>query len=1045
MKNTYQEINDSQQPALSLLRKFGWNYILPEETEIERGNILSNVILEGILEKQLRKINQFEYKGKEYAFSDGSIYAAIHSIKNVQDEGLVRTSEKVYDLITLGKSFEETIQGDKKSFTLKYIDWNNLDNNVYHITDEFVVNGANDTRRSDIVLFVNGIPFAVLENKRRDKNFSIDESISQHIRNQKKEEGIPRLYHFTQLLLAVQPNEVKYATTDTHAKFWAYWQEQENIENKVKSIIQSEKNGQSAEQRLPTEQDRILYCLCRTERLMELAYKFVLFDAGVKKITRYQQYSAVKNTLERIEEFTQDGNRKGGVIWHTQGSGKSLTMVMLAKAISLNKEIPNARVIIVTDRIDLDKQIYNTFRYCGKTPQRAKSGNNLIELIQDTGTEIITTVIDKFEAALKRKDFKNISENIFVLVDESHRSQYGTTHQNMRRVLPMSCYIGFTGTPLLKKEKSTADKFGGFIDKYTIDQAVKDGAVVPLLYEGRSAKLSVNQGQIDKGFDRLSEPLTEYQTKDLKKKFSSITEIYKSRQVVEEIAHDISEHFVKNIKGTAFKAMLAVPLKATAMLYQQYFESQTNPRLKIDTKVVISSSDTRENHEDTEEDVNDDVQKFWNKINSRYGSQEAYEETVIKLFQDSDEEVEILIVVSKLLTGFDAPRCNTLYIAKPLAEHSLLQAIARANRLFEGKDFGYIIDYVGILGQLDTALTQYSALEEFDESELVGTVTNIGEEIKKLPQKHSDLWDVFKGVENKKDIEALERHLAPKDIRDHFREKLIDFAKIMQLALSSDQLYKIFNEQRINQFLTDLKFFNSLRISIQVRYAEKISYKEYESRVRKLLDTYIGADGVQNITEPINIFDEELFKKEVERITGTVASKADAIAYRMKSVITERMDEDPVFYKKFGQLIDETIRSFQEKRLTEAQYLEQILNARKDLSDGRMEGTPAVLNNKPEARAFFGLIKEKLLTEGTKAAQAKQIVQYADMGLNVSEIIRKLLIRDWHKNDDVQKQMKNEVEDYLLHKQHDLGIEISYSQLDDILDEIIKVAKSQFK
>lgn len=1034
----YQENKDSQAPALQFLQKLGWNYISPEQVVKERGTIMSNVILEGVLEKQLKAINSFEYKGGKHKFSDGNIHAAIYSIKNVPDEGLIRTSESVFDLLNLGKSFEETIQGDKKSFTIKYIDWENLENNVYHITDEFVVEGIKETRRPDLVLFVNGIPFVVIENKRRDKNFSIEESISQHIRNQKKEEGIPRLFHYSQLLLAVQPNEVKYGTTDTPAKFWGFWKELENVEDQVKSILESEG-------RLPTEQDRILYCLCRPERLMELVYKFTLYDAGEKKVARYQQYFAVKHSLDRIQAFNMDGQRKGGVIWHTQGSGKSLTMVMLAKSIALDKEISNSRVIIVTDRTDLDKQIADTFHNCGKLPRRAKSGNNLIELIEEGGVEIITTVIDKFDAALNRKDFKNASPNIFVLVDESHRSQYGLTHSKMKRVLPNACYIGFTGTPLLKKEKSTADKFGGFIDKYTIDQAVRDGAVVPLLYEGRSAKLSVNQNQMDKGFDRLAEPLTEYQRKDLKKKFASITQIFKSQQVVEEIAYDISEHYTKHWKGTGFKAILAVPLKATALMYQKYFESQTNPRLKIDSAVVISSPDTREDHEDTEEEPDDEVQKYWKKLMSRYGSVEAYEERIIEKFKTSEDEIELLIVVSRLLTGFDAPRCNTLYIAKSLQEHTLLQAIARANRLFEGKDFGYIIDYVGILGELDTALTNYSALNEFDENDLVGTVTNITEELKKLPQYHSDLWDVFKEVENKKDIEALERFLAPKDVRDNFREKLIQFAKTLQMGLSSDEFFKLFNELRINKFLADLKFFQSLKMSVQVRYSEKIDYREYEGRVRKLLDTYVGADGVEQITAPINIFNEELFKKEVERITGSVASKADAIAYRMKKVISEKMDEDPVFYKKFGQLIEETINNFLEKRISEVEYLAQMMAARKDLVAGNAEGTPAVLNGKPEARAFYGILKEAL-SKNKSIDPANSAINnlLAQAGIDLNALLQHLVIRDWKRNEDVKKQMKNDVEDYLLGKLKELKIEISFSDLDIILEDVLKVAIKVF-
>lgn len=1048
-KQSYKEASDSQTPALNLLRKLGWTYISPEETVRERGGILSNVILEEILTQQLKKINEFEYKGGKYKFSDGNIHSAIHFLKNVPDEGLLRTSEKIYDLLTLGKSYEESVQSDKKSFTIKFIDWENFGNNVFHITDEFEVVGLSKPRRPDLVLFVNGIPFAVLENKRRDKNESIDEAVSQHIRNQGKEEGIPRLFHFAQLLLAVQPNEVKYSVIDNKPRFWSNWHEESNVENDVTTVIRSSANGVDSETRLPTEQDRVLFCLCRPERLMEFSYKFILYDAGEKKVTRYQQYFTVKNTLERIKEFTNEGSRKGGVIWHTQGSGKSLTMVMLAKCIALEKDIINPRVVIVTDRIDLDKQIYNTFHHCGKTPERAKSGNHLAELINDSGVEVITTVIDKFESALNRKDFKNDSSNIFVLVDESHRGQYGTTHSKMKRVLPQACYLGFTGTPLLKSEKSTAQKFGGFIYPiYSINTAVKDKAVVPLLYEGRSAKLTVNQSQIDKGFQRLSEPLTEYQSAILKRKGSSITEIYKSQQVVDEIAYDVSKHFCENWKGTGFKAMLAVPLRATALMYQKYFEGQTNPKLKLNTAVIISAPDTRGDHEEPDEEPNEEVQKFWKKLVERYGSAESYEESIIEKFKSEEDNVELVIVVGKLLTGFDAPRASILYLAKELQGHNLLQAIARVNRLFEGKDFGYIISYLPLLGNLDKALTEYQALEGFDELDLVGTVTNISEEIKKLPQRYSDLVGVFKEVADKRDIESLERFLAPKNIRDLFAETLTTYAKTLQMALASDEAYKIFKEEQLTHYVKELKFYQSLKVSVSIRYADKISYKEYERRVRKLLDTHVGTEGIEKITEPINIFDEELFKKEVERLTGSVASKADTIAYEMKKTIQQRMEEDPVFYKKFSELINEAIKDFQEKRKTEAQYLANILSIQKNFAKGNADDTPPVLNGRPEARAFYGILKENLFSkigaQPDKGDNDAVNTKLADAGIELSILISKLVIRDWRRNEDVQKQMKNEMEDYLLSRKNEFGIEISYEQIDAILDEILKVAKNVY-
>ncbi|MCS3796409.1 type I restriction endonuclease subunit R [Niastella sp. OAS944] len=1045
---SYAELNDSQSPALLLLRKLGWQYISKEEALKQRGKIKGNVILEVILEQQLKALNSFTYKNNQYKFSDGNIHAAIHAIKNVPDEGLVRTSEKVYDLLTLGKSFEETIQGDRKSFTIKYIDWENPKNNVYHIADEFVVEGINETRRPDLVLFINGIPFAVIENKRRDNNHSIDEAISQHQRNQSKDSGIPKLYHYAQLLLAVHPNEVKYATINTHPKFWSIWEEQTDVEGKVQSIINKPVPGtkEGVEDRLPTIQDRILYCLCRKDRLIELAYKFIIYDGNIKKICRYQQYFTVMNALQRIKEFNSDGQRKGGVVWHTQGSGKSLTMVMLGKCLSLEKDIKNARVIIVTDRIDLDNQITKTFTACQKHPVQAKSGAHLAELINDNGIEVITTIIDKFDAALSRRDIVNESANIFVLVDESHRSQYGSMHAKMRKVLPKACYIGFTGTPLMHNQKSTAKKFGGFIlPNYPIEKAVRDKAVVPLLYEGRSAKLSVNRSAIDKEFSRVSEPLPVYQTRELQKKFASITQIYKSQQVVEEIAYDICKHYCENWRGKGFKAMLAVPLRETAIKYLRCFENQINPKLQVNARVIISAPDTREGNEEVDEEPTTEVQKWWDKTSKEYpGGMDGYERKTIEAFKQESEDVELLIVVGKLLTGFDAPNCTILYLAKPLAEHNLLQAIARVNRLYEGKDFGYIIDYIGILGELDEALTHYAALSEFDEDDLEGSLISVAEEIKKLPQRHADLLDVFKQVKKKDDKEALERFLAPKDKRDLFREKLTAFARNLQTALAaSDELDKIFPSDKVAFFVNEFKFYNSLRLSVQHRYAEKIDFREYEKRIQKLLDTHVSAEGMDQITEPVNIFNEESFKKEVERVTGSIASKADAIAYATKKVTTEKMEEDPVYYKRFSDMIDKVIQAFMQKRINESQYLAKQIQIRDEMLKGSPDGVPAEVQGKPEARAFYGILREDIEGAGFKISPVLN-KSLAQAGVSIAEIISSLLIRDWHRNDDVKKKMMNDMEDYLLRESARWGIKMDYDLLDKILERCIGVAKKVY-
>lgn len=480
---SFKEDHISQIPALQLLQKLGYTYLSPEEALELRGGKTSNVLLESILRKQLESINSIQVSSVKTAyFSAQNIENGIEAMRNIHSEsGFMASNEAVYNLLTLGKALEQSIDGDKKSFTLNYIDWKNPKNNIFHVTEEFAVtrSGMSDTYRPDIVLFVNGIPLCVIECKRPDIKDSLEQSISQHLRNQ-QEDGIRQLYVYSALLLGVATSSASYATTATPIKFWAKWREQfldKNEENNYLATIQQlvntplsdkqkdalfssryryvrkhfeEMESESVE---PTVQDRYLYSLCRPERLLDLIYNFTVYDDGIKKVARYQQYFAIKKVMERIRPL-DGGKRKGGVIWHTQGSGKSLTMVMLAQAIVLENTIRNPKIILVTDRTDLDRQITSTFKKCGIYVENAATGAKLIELLESKSDAVITTVINKFETAVKglKKPLEN--SNIFVLIDEGHRSQYGDMSIQMQKTLPNACFIAMTGTPLMKKRKA---------------------------------------------------------------------------------------------------------------------------------------------------------------------------------------------------------------------------------------------------------------------------------------------------------------------------------------------------------------------------------------------------------------------------------------------------------------------------------------------------------------------------------------------------------------------------------------------------------------
>ena len=1054
---SFLEDHISQIPALQVLQKLGYGYLTPQEALELRGGKAGNVILENVLEDQLQKINDIEFKGKHYNFSNSNVTRAIEAIKNVPYDGLIRTNEQIYDLLCLGKSLPETIAGESKSFTLKYIDWENIHKNVFHATAEFSVErtGIIETRRPDIVLFVNGIPLAVIECKRPDIKEPVGEAVSQNIRNQGDVE-IPRLFIYSQLLVALSPNEVKYATTGTPAKFWSIWKELKDIDEQVSMIANQpltddQKNKLFSDMfeyakgyfekleaegpRLIKEQDRALYCLCKPERLLELAYKYIVFDAGQKKIARYQQYFAVTNTIRRITNVeSAQRQRIGGAIWHTQGSGKSITMVMLAKAIALEKSIEDPRIVIVTDRINLDKQIWDTFHHCGKEPVKAKTGRHLIKLVRQKKSSVITTVIFKFESALKRSNVCDESNNIFILVDESHRSQYGIAHAKMRKVFPNACYIGFTGTPLMKQEKSTVAKFGGFIEpRYTIDQAVEDKTVLPLLYEGRHAIQDVDKKSIDSWFERVCEGLSEAQKADLKRKFTTSGQLNKAEQKVKRIAYDISDHFKRNWQETGFKAQLAAPDRATAVKYKEFLDEFG----MVTSEVLISAPDSREDNEEVNEKPTEIVKVFWKKMMDRFQDEENYNRTLIDAFKSGDEP-EIIIVVGKLLVGFDAPKNTVLYITKPFKDHGLLQAIARVNRLYEGKEYGYVIDYYGILGDLNEALVEYRALCEFDAEDLQGTITSINEEVKTLKQKHSDLWDVFKTISNRMDEEEYEELLGDDEVREKFYDRLSKFARTLKIALSTVKFLEETSEDSVKRFKRDLGFFMKLRASVKRRYADGIDYKEYEPKVQKLLDTYVISNEIVQVTPLVNIFDKDKFEAEVSKI-GSTKARADTIAYRTKKTITEKMDEDPAFYRKFSKLLEEAIEDFKHQRISDAEYLQRVTEIMHHVRNRTGDEVPEKLAGREVAKAFYGLAYEVLRKFEKDGFEAKDLS--ADIALQIDKIIDDSLVVDWVNNRDVQNVILNEIEEYLYSIKDRYDVNLSYDDIDLIMESSLNVAR----
>ncbi len=831
--------------------------------------------------------------------------------------------------------------------------------------------------------------------------------------------------------MSANKNETKYATTGTNKEFWSVWIE-ENIEwlnNKISHLLTT----------IPTPQDKDIISIFDKERFIDIFKNFILFDKKVKKIARYQQFFAVYEIIKTINTFN-NGKRESGVIWHTQGSGKSLTMVMVAKYILNTLKKSNPKIIIVTDRIQLDKQINETFCNTKIKANRAYSGANLLSLINNNSADVITTIVNKFKFVSNNNNINN-SSDIFILVDESHRTHYGEFNQKMKEVFPNACYLAFTGTPLMKSEKNTMIKFGKIIHKYTISDAIRDKEVVPLLYEGRMIEQSINQKAIDLQLEIITRNLNEKQKEEVIKKWSQFEKIASSEQRIKLIAFDVSQHFKNNYKTTScqYKAIFAVNSKIEAVKYLKAFEEIN----EITAKVIISPPDEREGYDVVGEESKDVVINFWNKLIKDYKDAEDYEDSVKNEYLNGDD-IDLLIVVDKLLTGFDAPKATVLYIDKPMKEHTLLQAIARVNRVYEGKDYGIIIDYRGLLTKLDEALQIYSSagFENFDESDLSDVLKDVVSIVSTIRTLYTDLKTVFISI-NDNDIDYIEKCeilLENEEIREFFYNLLSNFSRNVAIAIESDRVYKALKKGELEIYKKDLKFYQELRKSIKIRYSDSLDNKEYESKMQKLIDNYISAEEVIHITNPINIFDELKFQEELNRM-NTDRGKADAIRTRITKTISIKMNENPVFFKSFSKRIDEVLEDYKKQRISEKEYLEKmekIINEfRKENKD--TESYPQKINNNIHAKVFYEVAKDIILEK------AKRLIPddiLAEIAIKIHEIIKSHIQIDWKTNNDIHNKIKSEIDDLLFfyHNEYLFGFDVS----DKVIEAVLLIAMNRY-
>lgn len=1017
-------------PALHLLINLGWHFLPTAEALALRGSTREVILKTRLIE--VLQTRRFDYKGEQFPLSPSGIDQIVRQVQALNlAEGLLAANERFYQMLTLGVTVTEFMpDGKRHQPTIALVEWGDTDANRWDVTEELEVLSTHGThhRVPDVVTYVNGLPLAVIEAKRPDATHAgqamVEEGISQQLRNQRQDE-IPHLFAYAQLLLAVSHTEGRYGTIGTPMKFWARWREEQfsdaqlsewknrPLDAEVDAALLAGKPTKLqayfrqlwAEPLLPTDQDRLLAALLKPERLLEFLRLFVLFDRKAGKVVaRYQQFFGIRALLERINLRKPDGGREGGVVWHTTGSGKSFTMVFLTKALVLHRSTQACRVLVVTDRLDLEDQLARNFMNSGafgssvatkKDGEKAKvgSGRELAKRIGQGTERIIFTLIHKFATASKLPECYNPSADMIVLVDEGHRSHGGETHERMRKALPRAAYVAFTGTPLLKKDK-TANKFGPIVHAYTMQRAVEDGTVAPLLYEERVPELTINEEAVNRWFDRITAGLSPEQATDLKRKFANKQAVYGAANRIELIAWDIAQHFSENIKklGQGLKGQVATASKLEAIRYKQYLDDTG----LVSSAIIISAPDSREGNTEVDESKLPEVQKWWNTHVGK--NAESYEEQVLQDF-GSDGAPDLLIVVDRLLTGFDEPRNTVLYIDKPLKEHNLIQAVARVNRLHEAKRYGVLVDYRGILKELDTAVRAYQDLEArtqggYELADIEGLYHQISTEYKRLPSLHEALWAIFAEVKNKQDLEQYRHVLMPRyaedeegqtydtrqKVRDDFYSALTAFGLCLQTALSSRSFFEdhSFSEADVLHYKEDLRFFTSLRKIARQDALETVDYSVYEEQIRRLVDKQVIGSQVH---EPEGVYvvhqlgQPEAAEQWSEEKTR---NETDMIRTRLKKTIEQDLADDPYAQKVFSELLKQAIAEAEAmfdhplKQYALLKKFEEQIEARS------VEGVPDSFGDNRHARAYFGICRMVLGEDGFKALNPDILVKEAE-------------------------------------------------------------------
>jgi len=987
-------------PAVSLLEKLGYHYIPAEALEAERES-LREPVLTSRLAIALKKLNPWVYAE--------NAHKAVRAITHTSAASLMEANEKAYVTLTHGISLVQDGVGGAKGQTLRFIDFDRPEKNEFVVTRQYRVLGAKKQVRADVVLFVNGIPLVIIESKSPTLGERwLDEAVRQLLRYQEvgdeyKDLGAPKLFETIQLVISVCGQSAYYGTVATPHRFWAEWKEPypSSVQDLAKRLG-----------RKPSPQDVLVLGLLEPKNLLDLTRNFVVFESErgriIRKVCRYKQFAAVNRALARIHSVKRPDER-GGVIWHTQGSGKSLTILWLALKLRRDPRLQNPTIVIVTDRIDLDRQISDTFLRCGfPNPERARSVQDLRDLLQNPTGKTVATTIQKFQeltgavengskrAQRDQHPVLSQAENIFVLVDEAHRTQYSSLAANMRRALPKACFLGFTGTPIDKQDRSTLQTFGPYIDTYTIEQAVRDDATVPIFYESRLPDLRIIGNSLDKVFDHVFADRSDEEREAIKKKYATEEAIAAAPKRIQTICLDLIDHFTKFIRPNGFKAQVVSISRDSAISFKETLDRLNAP----ESALIITVG-------------HNDGERF-----QKYKTSKQQQAELIRRFLDPKDPLSILVVCDMLLTGFDAPIEQVMYLDSPLKEHTLLQAIARVNRKADGKTYGLVVDYWGVSDDLQRALAIFAP------SDVKGAMKPKVDELPRLQTRHQAALRFFVKVKNRDDLDECVAVLEPEDVRAEFDQAFRVFSESLDMLLP---------DPRALPYVDDLRWLGKIRGAAHARYRDPgLDISDAGAKVRKLIEDVVVAEGIQLLVKEVSIFSRE-FEEKMAALKSPEA-KASEMEHAIRHEIHVKLEENPAFYQSLRERLEQIIEDRKQERIDAAKQLQLFQNLIKEVRDEAGAAQRAGLSD--FAYAIYGI-----LHDGHLPIAAEPETTYSDdAGRELATLIQEAIepetqIIDWTRKDDVQRQMRQKV------KRHLRAAKYEAEKIESLAGRIVDLAK----